>query len=256
MSAIEGELRALLDPRALGTRAERAQEPSCDGELLGDLYQRFCSEDRARIAAAGGVFANVKMNQKIALLPEVDELFVDPAMSDMGTGTGAALAAAREAGDIGSRRALESVFLGPSYDRRAVDAAVAGSGLCVTQAADMPRRIAELLAAEKVVARFRGRMEYGPRALGHRSVLANARDRRVTDLLNDRLKRNDFMPFAPATLDEAAGECYIGAGSTIRDGLTIGDRALCGMGSVVLRDVPARTVVVGNPAKTIRVLAP
>jgi sugar O-acyltransferase (sialic acid O-acetyltransferase NeuD family) len=51
-------------------------------------------------------------------------------------------------------------------------------------------------------------------------------------------------------------ECYIGAGSTIRDGLTIGDRALCGMGSVVVRDVPARAVVAGNPAKAIRVLAP
>lgn len=165
----------------------------------------------SRIAAAGGIFANVKMNQKIALLPEVEELFVDPGMTDVGTGTGAAIAAAREAGDILPPAGITSVFLGPDYDGRAVDAALAGSGLSVTRIADMPRRIAELLAAEKVVARFHGRMEYGPRALGHRSVLANTRDRRVTDVLNERLKRNDFMPFAPATLEEAADECYIGA---------------------------------------------
>jgi len=210
-----------LDPldssnvRSVTSRHSRADVAAGHQEALETIVLRLVrhhvrASGLTRVAAAGGVFANVKMNQKIALLPEVDELFVDPAMSDMGTGTGAALAAAWEAGDIASPKGIESVFLGPDYDDRAIDSALAGSGLCITPAADMPRRIAELLTAEKIVARFHGRMEYGPRALGHRSVLANARDRRVTEVLNERLKRNDFMPFAPATLEEAAEECYVG----------------------------------------------
>ena len=74
--------------------------------------------------------------------------------------------------------------------------------------ADVDARVAELLARGQVVARVRGRMEYGPRALGHRSILYHTRDPSVNNWLNRRLSRAEFMPFAPATLEERAGDCY------------------------------------------------
>ena len=160
------------------------------------------------IAAAGGVFANVKMNQRIVELPEVTSLFIHPAMSDMGTGTGAAMTAALEVGDLRAPSPMQSVFLGPSYDDRAIEAALAGSGLRYTRMPDVAGTIAGLIADNRIVGRFTGRMEYGPRALGNRSVLANASKPSVTDALNQRLQRNDFMPFAPATLERAAARCY------------------------------------------------
>jgi carbamoyltransferase len=160
------------------------------------------------VAAAGGVFANVKMNERIAELPEVEALFVHPAMGDMGTGTGAALAAAVEAGELTQSTPLPSVFLGPAYDDHAIEAALRHAGLPFSRESDMAARVAQLIAEHSLVARFTGRMEYGPRALGHRSVLANASDAHVTETLNEKLRRNDFMPFAPATLDTAAAACY------------------------------------------------
>jgi carbamoyltransferase len=160
------------------------------------------------IAAAGGVFANVKMNQRIVELPEVTSLFIHPAMSDMGTGTGAAMAAALEFGDIGAPCPIQSVFLGPSYDERTIEQELSASGLRYRRMQDIPGTIAGLIADNKLVGRFTGRMEYGPRALGNRSVLANAFKPSVTEALNQRLQRNDFMPFAPATLARAAATCY------------------------------------------------
>ncbi|HYB96914.1 MAG TPA: carbamoyltransferase C-terminal domain-containing protein [Vicinamibacterales bacterium] len=160
------------------------------------------------IAAAGGVFANVKMNQRIVEMPEVTGLFVHPAMSDMGTGTGAAMVAAIEAGDLREPSPIQSVFLGPSYDDRAIESALAGSGFRYSKMHDVAGTIAGLIADNRLVGRFTGRMEYGPRALGNRSVLANAFKPTVTEALNQRLQRNDFMPFAPATLERAATRCY------------------------------------------------
>ena len=74
---------------------------------------------------------------------------------------------------------------------------------------DLHVRIARLLAAGKVVARFHGEAEYGPRALGHRSILSQATDPGINDWLNRRLQRTEFMPFAPVTLNEYRHDCYI-----------------------------------------------
>ncbi|MBI4596987.1 MAG: carbamoyltransferase [Candidatus Omnitrophica bacterium] len=175
------------------------------------LKQLSCYLQRFRVdhvAVAGGVFANVKLNERIVEHPGVASLFVHPAMGDMGSGTGAALAAALEAGDLREPVPMVSAFLGPSVDEQAIEAAVTRLGLPYRHEPDMPRRIAELLAHGKIVGRCIGRMEYGPRALGNRSVLASTVDASVTERLNQKLRRNDFMPFAPATLASAAGRCY------------------------------------------------
>ena len=160
-----------------------------------------------RVALAGGVAANVKLNQRIAEIPGVSRVFIYPAMNDCGTGAGAAMAIQAASGGLRSSR-LRDVFLGPSFTRRDVDAALSGRGLKTRPMADPAGEIGELLAQGKTVARCAGRMEFGPRALGNRSILFQAGDPRANKWLNEKLKRTEFMPFAPATLIEEAHRCY------------------------------------------------
>jgi carbamoyltransferase len=162
-----------------------------------------------RLALAGGVFANVRVNQVLRELPEVDALWVFPHMGDGGGAAGAALSAfyADDGLVPGDRatRTLAGLYLGPSFDALQVDAALGGiEGAVVRTAADPEAEGARLLAERRVVARVCGPMEYGPRALGNRSVLFHAGDRSVNDWLNKKLRRTEFMPFAPVILEEDA----------------------------------------------------
>ncbi len=164
-----------------------------------------------RVALAGGVFANVTLNRKILELDEVDELLVHPAMSDQGIGLGAALL--HVARTRGLRpRALPHVFLGPGIDPEAcaVAASALGDGFVVERPADLADRAAALLADGAVVARCDGALEYGPRALGNRSILARPDDPAINDWLNGRLDRSEYMPFAPVTLGSEAPRLYAG----------------------------------------------
>jgi carbamoyltransferase len=164
-----------------------------------------------KIAVAGGVFANVKLNQRIHELEEVDEFFVHPAMDDSGLCVGSALAAfAEQPGDCEASlsQRLKNVYFGPNYSHTEIEQAIQSFGYPAVYDTEITETIAKLLAQGQVVARFTGRMEYGPRALGHRSILYQTTDPSVNDWLNDHLKRTEFMPFAPATLFEYADECY------------------------------------------------
>jgi carbamoyltransferase len=163
------------------------------------------------IAVAGGVFANVKFNQRVHQLEEVDNFFVHPAMDDSGLSVGSALAALAAQPDLSPTtlsKPLPNVYLGADYPAEDIEAAVLATGLQTDYQPDIHTKIAELLAQGHVVARFTGRMEYGPRALGHRSIMVQTTDPTVNDWLNERLKRTEFMPFAPATLVEYAQDCY------------------------------------------------
>jgi carbamoyltransferase len=164
------------------------------------------------VALAGGVFANVKFNQRVQELDNVQAVFIHPGMGDEGLAVGAAFAlrVIREADSVKKINAglLDNVYFGPSYNEREITQAIAQEGLEAEYVQDMARRIAELLAQGYVVARFDGRMEYGPRALGNRSILYQATDPTVNDWLNKRLHRTEFMPFAPVTLAEYAEQCY------------------------------------------------
>jgi len=106
--------------------------------------------------------------------------------------------------------------LGPDIELEAVEAvavAAQSAGVHVERCSDdaaFAARVAEKLAAGKVVGLAYGRMEFGPRALGHRSILAPATDRSINDSLNERLKRTEFMPFAPVTLRSLASSCFKG----------------------------------------------
>lgn len=162
-----------------------------------------------RVALAGGVFANVRLNQAIAELPDIDEIFVCPAMGDEGLGVGAALwTAGTRYGAMPAR--VSHMYHGPDYPEAEMAAALAAHGLSGVRMDDGPlsEAVAERLASGQVVAISRGRLELGPRALGHRTILYQTGDASVNDWLNKRLDRTEFMPFAPVTLAEHADRCY------------------------------------------------
>ena len=165
------------------------------------------------IAVAGGVFSNVKFNQRVHELDEVDNFFVHPAMDDSGLAVGGALAAlADEPGKDPARlcQRLKNVYFGTSYGDDEIRKSIESFAFQATYESNITDVIAKLLAEGHVVARFTGRMEYGPRALGHRSILYQTTDPSINDWLNAHLLRTEFMPFAPATLQEYANECFEG----------------------------------------------
>ncbi len=231
------ELRSMIDYdpgrfRFLGRMERGLYVPRMENPLLSALVARLPREDIAagtqqsleqvvseliddfgpgahKIMVAGGVFANVKLNQRIAERPNVTDVYVFPNMGDGGLAAGAAwLSHLQRVGTTPER--FETALLGPAPTEAEVLHELKSSGLAYTRPADMEDRVAELLASNHVVARCAGPMEYGPRALGNRSILYHGSDPGVNDWLNRRLKRSEFMPFAPATLAEAAAERYIG----------------------------------------------
>jgi carbamoyltransferase len=159
------------------------------------------------LCVAGGVFANVRVNLRLCETPGIERLFVFPHMGDGGLAVGAVLAAQAPAGFT-----LPPLFLGPDVAERECEQALRAAGLPFERPPSAEERLAELLARGKVVARCAGRMEYGPRALGNRSVLSEATDPDVRSELNRRLDRTEFMPFAPVTLGGRADERYDGLG--------------------------------------------
>jgi carbamoyltransferase len=158
------------------------------------------------LVLSGGVTANVKLNQRLHAVPGVRRTFVDPDMGDGGTATGLAL----QLSWTGGARPLRDVYLGPEFSETEIRTALEHAGLAYDRPAQLAAEVARRIHAGQVVARFDGRMEYGPRALGNRSVLYHAREPGVNQWLNKRLGRTEFMPFAPVTRAAAAHRCYEG----------------------------------------------
>lgn len=167
---------------------------------LGDIIR-----ETGHIAFAGGGALNVKLNQKIVARPEVEELFVQPAAGDAGTAVGAAAYVSMQRGVPVEK--MEHVYLGPAYTNEEIIAA------CAKHPArprwqkidDVPVRIARLLADGHPVAWFQGRMEFGPRALGARSILGCPSVPGIADRINAQIKfRERWRPFCPSMLDTVA----------------------------------------------------
>jgi carbamoyltransferase len=182
-------------------------------EEVGTAFVRYWLRQtgQTKVAVAGGVFANVRFNQRVHDLDGVEALSIHPAMDDSGLAVGAALAACaeqRQTDGLALIHTLPNVYFGPEYSDQSIEAAVARAGYPAQHDPNIQSTIAALLAQGCVVARFTGRMEYGPRALGHRSILYQTTDPSINDWLNKNLQRTEFMPFAPATLTEHAHRCY------------------------------------------------
>ncbi len=202
---------------------QKRMEDVC-AELAGAAVERYGHKN---IALAGGVFANVKVNQRIAELPGVEKVYIHPHMGDGGLGVGAALALwAEKMLNKGLKPKpihAENVYFGPGFTDERIEKALTDAKLNFKRYEDVEDKIAHLLKEKKIVGRFNGRMEYGPRALGNRSILADPTDKTINDWLNKRLKRTEFMPFAPSLMKEHAENFYkrFGPGEVAAQFMTI-----------------------------------
>ncbi|MBF0628691.1 MAG: hypothetical protein HQL91_10805 [Magnetococcales bacterium] len=153
-----------------------------------------------RLALAGGLFANVRLNGQIRMLPEVSDCFIFPHMGDGGLAVGAACLAAPPQTPL-----LTDLHLGPESTPAELEQAVRDSGLPFRRLENPALESARLLTQGKIIGWFQGRMEYGPRALGGRSVLARPDRNDLRDALNLRLKKRAwYQPFCPSMLDSEA----------------------------------------------------
>jgi carbamoyltransferase len=160
------------------------------------------------LCLSGGVALNGLMNEAIRRRSGCAQLHTFPAAGDDGTAVGAAWQRIFERGGLKSRKLGMPFFGGASNDDE-IRSELQRMNLVFEEPADIHERIAEALATHEIVARFNGRSEFGPRALGNRSILANPARAEMKDVLNERIKHREmFRPFAPACLEEKAAEYF------------------------------------------------
>ncbi len=176
---------------------------------ISDLIKKFKNNSPTKLALAGGVFANVKLNQKIRELENVSEVYVHPHMGDGGLALGASFALLMRKNFPLTTSKLENVYLGPEYTDKDILNALESYEGDYYASTNIPLTIAKALNDGKVVAYYNGAMEYGPRALGHRSIFVSAKDPSINQTLNLRLQRSEFMPFAPIVLKEYENNYFL-----------------------------------------------
>ena len=174
-------------------------------ELAQDLHAR--TGNRA-LVMAGGVALNCVANSRLWREGPYDEIWVQPASGDAGTALGAAMHVAAELGD--EVAPMATAALGRGWDDAALERRLRTAAVAFERPADVAATVAEALARNEVVAWFQGRSEFGPRALGHRSLLADPRDAANLERLNDVKGREQFRPVAPMVLAERAAEIFEG----------------------------------------------
>jgi carbamoyltransferase len=208
------EMFALIEGLARGSRREDVAasiQKVLEDVMLASVRRLLERYPARHLGVAGGVFANVRLNRVLAEKLDLDEIFIFPPMGDEGLPVGGALAylLKRDGTErwLAQRRRLDNVYLGRDYTEEAdgVLGAIAGVRRL---AGDPIATAAQRLAAGEIGAIYTGRMEYGPRALGARTILANPARRETHDLLNQRLERTEFMPFAPVIAAERAAEVF------------------------------------------------
>ncbi|NJL50715.1 MAG: hypothetical protein HC909_03385 [Blastochloris sp.] len=177
-------------------------------EAVGTILKRHPAK---ALGLAGGVFANVKLNQRLAERYPFQELFIYPAMSDAGIAAGGVLEFLLQRDGLprwlGHRYRFDTLYFGRDFDAEAEDAFRA-AGAYAEYTGNPAEEAARRIAEGAIVGTFLGAMEYGPRALGARSIMARAIDRSINDTLNERLNRTEFMPFAPVVRVERYAEVF------------------------------------------------
>jgi carbamoyltransferase len=161
-----------------------------------------------RLAMAGGVALNCVANSRLWESGPYDEVWVQPAAGDAGTALGAAL---HVAADLGDRpRPMPTAALGPGWGDHDLEAWLRRAGVRYHRPADVADEVAAVLAGNGIVGWYQGRSEFGPRALGHRSLLANPADAGNLTRLNDVKGREQFRPVAPMVKSGRAAEIFEG----------------------------------------------
>ena len=157
----------------------------------------------------GGVALNCVANGKLLMQTEFEEIYVQPAAYDAGAAIGAAFYIHN--GLLGAKRdfVMDHAFWGPEYSRDEVEAFLKLAKVSYKEVKDPAAEAAKLLAEGRIVGWFQGRMEFGPRSLGKRSILADPRDPKMKDVVNELVKhRESFRPFAPSVLAEKVSEYF------------------------------------------------
>jgi carbamoyltransferase len=177
-----------------------------------ESLEKIVSRERPRnLAVSGGVFANVKLTQRIAEQFSFDEVFVSPAMSDQGQAAGGVLQFLLERDGLATflahRQKLGNLYFGRDYIAQA-DNVFMQAGAVHVDDGRVVDSAARMLADRRILGLYLGRCEYGPRALGARTIMATPADRSINDWLNKRLDRTEFMPFAPVVRDARVDEVF------------------------------------------------
>ena len=168
--------------------------------ILNDLHQRTGSTN---LCMAGGVAYNSVANGLIQKNTTFRECFIQPAAGDSGTALGVAFHVWNTVLGHPREYVMQHAYLGPESSEAEMEQALRSFGASYQRYDDIAERAADLLASGKIVGWFQDRMEFGPRALGNRSILADPRQEEIKDALNRRIKhRESFRPFAPSVLEE------------------------------------------------------
>src|SRR5271155_4779926 len=184
-----------------------AVQEACEVAMMNVVRLAMAKTGSRNLCLAGGVALNSKANGKIVASGLIEKIFVQPAASDDGVALGAAMAPYLDGGGKLPNRAMRHAYLGPCFDDDAIEAVLRTYKLHYTRVADAAEPAADLLAEGKIIGWFQGRMEFGPRALGARSILADPRDPEMNAKVNNAVKfREWWRPFAPSFKKEAAPE--------------------------------------------------
>jgi carbamoyltransferase len=178
-------------------------------ETALELARWLQLETKAKaLCMAGGVALNCVMNARMRDEGPFEQIFVQPAAGDAGTSLGAAFLAYVAATGKRPEYVMRDAYLGPDYSETQIQRALDRSKLSYTRPPSIARATAEILARNEIAAWFQGRMEFGPRALGARSIVAATTDPAMKDRLNSIKDREEFRPVAPAVLEERASEFF------------------------------------------------
>jgi carbamoyltransferase len=184
-----------------------AVQEACEIAMMNVVRMAIAKTRCRNLCLAGGVALNSKANGKILISGLVDKMFVQPAASDDGVALGAALAPYLDNNGKLPSKAMRHGYWGPSFEDNAIEDTLRTFKLRYARVADPASTAAELLSHGKILGWFQGRMEFGPRALGNRSILADPRDPEMNAKVNNAVKfREWWRPFAPSILKEFAGE--------------------------------------------------
>jgi carbamoyltransferase len=165
------------------------------------------------LCMAGGVALNCVMNARLRDRGPFKQIWVQPAAGDAGTALGAALWIDAQERHCDKRiYQMDHAFLGPAYSDDEIESFIRWAKLPYRRVTDVAAESAELLAQDKVIGWFQGRMEFGPRALGARSILASPMHAHMQARLNEIKDREDFRPVAPVVLEEEAASWFVNAG--------------------------------------------
>ncbi|MEI6084960.1 MAG: carbamoyltransferase [Verrucomicrobiota bacterium] len=183
-------------------------------QILEECVLRYLEKLRARtgqrnLCLSGGVVLNCVLNGKILESGLFDGIFIPPNPGDAGCAVGAALHIHHQLQHAPRGCVMDHAFLGPAFSDDEIRAALDNAKLDYRKMEDTPQEVARLIADGKIVAWFQGRMEWGPRALGNRSLLADPTRAEMRDVVNKWVKhREDFRPFAPSVLEEEVSKYF------------------------------------------------